>query len=417
MRLKLNLQHLYIVSMLILPIANKYLILPIAFEYCFYSFGLCIFLYYICSADLISVEKRKLIYLFYILFVFLILMFNQEGAETALILKRLLLFFLIFVNFYLLAYQIWDFSYGLKIYQSICVFVSILIILQFVLSIIGHSISLIPPGLISNTAERLSTDTIRAYQVAENRFSTFFLEPAHQSQYTVPCIAILLFSDLKNSDKRNFIFSLLMTVAVAATTSMQGILICGIIWSLYLYKLTVSLEGKKYVRLLFLIPLIIVVIIYFLQQPIIQYQITKKISSISNGNIQLGTSMYRRMKYGWDCFSQFDLLHKLFGCGYNNVGSYLYSSGIGLKYVTYDEIGYMSGLSQMFCELGIIGALLNFAITIFPIIKYRNKNEMILALLVCWFIIMLTSSSFDELASLLPLTMMLCFVKKEKITL
>lgn len=410
LRHKLNLRHFYILLVLILPIINNYRFLPIAFIYVFGVFGIAIF----CFSYKIKIILQSLPYFAYVFLLSLIIMVTQPDTEMSLIIMRLLYFVIVFIHFYVFAYQVWDFGYALRIYSTICMFVSILIIIQFALSFFGHPISLIPPGLTANTGERLSTDLIRASQISENRFSTFFLEPAHQSQYTVPCVAILLLKDIDSRNRKNLISSIIMTVAVFATTSMQGILTCGIIWSIYLFELMKMRNVRKFGRLLFLIPIIVVVGIYFLQQPIIQYQIQKKISSFNNGNISLGTSMYRRIIYGWDCYSEFDIIHKLFGCGYDNVENYLSQTGIGLRFVTIEQISYMSGLSKMFCEIGLVGVLLNFSTTIFLIVRKINKNIIVLGIFVSWIVIMLTSASFDRLESLIPLTFMMNITQIKK---
>lgn len=409
---KVNLFHVYIFLLLVLPIVNNYRIFPVAFIYLFGVFGLLVFLY-AHDAIRLKVKITLILYYVYAFIMAIIMMAGQRDTSIFMIGMRLVYLTLVLINFYIFAYQIWDYEYAIRIYKTVCLIISVLIIIQYGLSLVGRPISLIPSGLISNTGERLTTDSIRAAQVSENRFSTFFLEPAHQSQYTVPCIAILLLSDITSKIRNNLLLSIVMTVAVFATTSMQGILACGIVWSIYLFDLFQTRGAKKFTKLLFLIPIIIVVAVFFWQQPIIQYQIYKKATSFNSGNIYLGTSMYRRLKYGWDCYADLDLIHKIFGCGYDNAGSYLYNTGIGLRYVTYEQIGYMSGLSKMFCEMGIVGSFLNLSATVLFVAKNMNKNRIVLALLVTWFVIMLTSSAFDGLASLIPLIFMMNLVSRK----
>ncbi len=405
-KFKLNLWHIYIFLLMLLPIINSYRLLPIAFIYFFCVMGI---VFAMISHKNISLRLKSnhFIYFIYVLVMSLVIMAGQQGITISEIAIRLTYFALIFFNFYILAYQTWDFNFAIKIYKNICLIVSVLMIIQFLLSSMGRPICLIPSGMIANTGDRLSTNTIRALQIAGNRFSTFFLEPAHQAQYVVPCIAILLFSDMLSIKKKDLIISIVLTIGVIATTSMQGILLCGFIWMIYLYELMKLRGSRKIGRLIFLIPLLITVLIYFLQQPIIQNQFLKKTMSINQGIVSKGTSMYRRINYGWDCYREFDLVHKIIGCGYDNVSNYLYTTGIGLQYVSYEQIGYMSGLSEMFCEIGIVGSSLNFSITIFVIINNMRKNKMVTVLLITWLGLMLSSSVFDGLASLIPLTFMM----------
>ena len=115
--------------------------------------------------------------------------------------------------------------------------------------------------------------------------------------------------------------------------------------------------------------------------------------------------MYRRIIYGWDCYRDFDWVHKIFGCGYDNSGLYLRETGIGLKYVNYEETGYMSGISKMFCELGLIGALMNLSFVVVPALAVRSRLTKVM--LLCWLIIMFTSSNFDQLMALVPMYIIL----------
>ena len=396
----------YIFVLLILPILNNYRFFPIAFIYPFCLIGLVLF-FMPHDKNEIHINKWAVLYFIYVVSALIVFTVNQSEESFFTFIKSIVFFVLVFINFYLYAHQIWVFPYALRVYKIVSLVVSLLIIGQFVLSFFNHPVSLVFPGLTANTGERLSTDFIRAAQISENRFSTFFLEPAHQSQYTVTCIALLLFSDTNRVHKKDLIMSIIMTIAVFCTTSLQGIIICIFIWGCYFYGFLRKKRGGNFGKILIFLPIAVAILSVFWRQPIIQNQVQKKISSFHRGDIFLGTSMYRRIKYGWDCYSEFDFTHKLFGCGYDNASRYLYRTGIGLHYVTREQIGYMSGLSKMFCELGLIGVLLNFSCTIFFIMNRIRKNEAILVLLITWFLIMFSSASFDGLASLIPLVFMM----------
>ena len=68
----------------------------------------------------------------------------------------------------------------------------------------------------------------------------------------------------------------------------------------------------------------------------------------------------------------------------------------------------------MFCEIGLVGVLLNFSTTIFLIVRKINKNIIVLGIFVSWIVIMLTSASFYRLESLIPLTFMMNITQIKK---
>ena len=401
---KISIIYLYQILVLLTPILNNYRLLPVEFIYIVCGLGFCLFLYMV-SQQKIKIEGKSLIYALYvILFLVLYAVLSNEVPMVSII-ARTAYFLLIFINFYVFAYQVWDYERCFRLYKTICLFVSILIIIQFLLGHLGMGISLIPPGLTTNTVELTSTDVYRATQVIDRRFSTFFLEPAHQAQYCLPCLALLLFSGL-NTSKRTMFSALILTAGLLTTTSMQGILGAGIVWIMYLIIMIREEKIKGFGRLIVLIPIAIVAVYFLGSQTVLQEQFQKKILSFNSGNIYRGTSLYVRIIYGWDCFKEIGVLQKIIGYGYSNSGTYLLTSGIGLRFTTRELISYMSGISKMFCEIGILGVFLNFRIMLFPLLRKQNgkRDLRIIGLLLSVIVIMFTSAAFDSISSLLPIT-------------
>lgn len=401
---KISLVYLYQVLVLLTPILNNYLLIPIQFLYIVCAFGSLLFLYML-SQQKIKIAGKVIIYSLYVVMLLVFYAMSGKDVPVRTIVARIVYFILIFINFYVLAFQIWDYERCFKLYEKICLFVSILIVIQFILGYLGMGVSLIPAGLTTNTVELTSSNVYRARQMLDRRFSTFFLEPAHQAQYCLPCLAMVLFSGIKTA-KKKMIPAFVLTAGLLTTTSMQGILGAGVIWLIFLIFMIKEEKIKGLGRLLLLVPLIMVAIYIVLTQPVLQEQFQKKIMSFNSGKIHRDTSLYVRIIYGWDCYNQIGILQKIFGYGYSNSGTYLLSSGIGLKFTTIELIGYMSGISKMFCELGVAGVLLNFSIMLFPLLKkqFGKRDYRIIGLIVSVGIIMFTSEAFDSISSLLPLT-------------
>lgn len=412
--IKLDIVWLYEISVIILPILDNYLLLPIRFSAITYSFGLLLFMLHVIEGHTSGIlELKHTVYFMYVLLITLVMIALYDLGGFSYSFPRIGTFVLAFVNFYIFAYKVWDFEKGFKVYKFLCILCSMIVILQFLSGLMGGGFTVMIPGIQTAGGSGLTDGYIRS-QLSTNRYSSFFLEPAHQAQYTLPCAAILLFNDIENKQNRrdNIIAALLITVGIIATTSMLGILGAAVLWLYYIVILIQKGKLKGISKLIGLLPVITVVFCFLMQQEVIRVQFLKKVTSFNSGNIVTSSSLYVRLFYGWDCFKDLSLFHKLFGIGYYNSSVYLAKFGIGLRFVDAESVGYMSGLSEMFCELGIIGVALNLSILIFPAIKCKNKIAQ--SLLLCWLIIMLTAGAFDRISSLLPLTFMLSCVYREK---
>lgn len=405
---RINLFWLYEVFIILLPILDNYLLLPIRFSIIAFLFG-SILLFYQLFSGALTIKVRAIAYIVYAFLITLGMTAYYKMGSIGYSLPRIGTLILSFLNYYIFAYKIWDFEKGFKLYRKICDICSIIVILQLLFGIMGKGFSVMIPGLKTTGDFEFTNGYIEA-QISTNRFSSFFLEPAHQTQYCLPCIAILLMNDIEKTFrfKKGVISAIVITAGLMATTSMLGILGVAIVWTYYLFCLIRTGRIKGISRLLVLAPIAIVGIIVLMQQEVIRIQFLKKITSFNGGNVVEGSSMYVRIFYGWDCFKDLSLFHKLFGYGYYNSSVYLVLSGIGTKYTEAESAGYMSGLATTFCELGIIGATLNLSILVFPALKCKNRIAR--GIILSWLIIMLTSANFDRTSSLLAATLMLSLV-------
>ena len=153
---------------------NNYMFVPIQFVYIVCALGFLLFLY-MTAHNKIKISGKVLIYAGYVVLFSLIASIFTPDFSLYLLLVRMGYFLLVFVNFYIFAYQIWDFERCFKLYRNLCYFLSALIIIQFVLGQVGAGVSLIPPDMTTNTAEFTSSNVYRLNQVLDRRFSTFFL--------------------------------------------------------------------------------------------------------------------------------------------------------------------------------------------------------------------------------------------------
>ena len=391
----------YAVMLLFLPLVYHLRLLPIPFNYLFGFSAIFLAILNRQCAGKLSVDFWMLAYFFYALAT--LFAFTLPGGFTLTFIKKVATFCLTFMAYYIIGRQILDKRFFIKGYQIICGLLTFAIILQFVCGLAGHPFSMLPPGI------NLSSGVTSAEHAADlervGRYSTVFMEPAHQIQYVMPCLVVSLF-DRNAKGLKGLRYPIFLSVGIIATTSMQGILGLGIIWGFYLRGILKEHDKKAIAYLVLLSPVLIAALNALLSSPIIQEQFYKKISSVGAiQNHQYGSSMFLRVLSGWFCYHDFDLFHKLFGCGYDNVREYIVKTGIAQKYYPDPEIiGYMNGMTLLLCQLGIVGFLLFFIFFMRCIPK--KKTPAIKAMLLWWLIVMLTSMSLDSTSSLIPMLLM-----------
>lgn len=403
--MKIKVNYCYSFLLVVVPIICNYRIFPIPLLYAFFLLGLIL-----CIDEVWNGGRASGINSGFLLFILcaIITSISVQIAGLDISLRvfviRITLLVLFFINVFIYAFNVVDFEYIYKLYRNICLALTALIIFQYFLSLIGHPVSFIFPDLSVTTGDKLPTNFYRIQQVNSGRFSTFFLEPAHQAQYILPCLGLLLVYDAEDiSYSKRLLFAIALSIGLVATTSMQGILGALIIWGYYAFTILKGRNKKKLQYLFLLIPIFIVGMYCLYQQPIIREQFQKKIMSLLDLNTGFNTSMYLRVKIGWDCYKDSNWIYKLFGCGYSNAGHYLTQTGIGYHYYAdANQIGYMSGASKLFVEFGLIGVVL----LVFGIIKQSIlfKDKTINVIFLSWLILLFTSDCFDGWVTMLPLT-------------
>ena len=401
--MRVDIRKIYTVLLLIMPIINSYNFWSLQNFYIFTIIAIIISLICLRDEKSIEVSGSLLLYLCYMVFSCVIpVIFLNLGVSS--VITRLLRFGSYFLVFFLMGYKLIDQELLYKTYKAFCITFSVLILIQYLASLAGHPFTLLIPNTIIN-GELNSSEYITS-QLRENRFSTFFLEPAHQAQYMLPCLGITLF--MTNEDgKADLKGALLISIGMATTTSMLGILGAGIIWLVYYGDILRSKNPRRLLQLIVLVVLAVIVISIGLQQPIIQEQIRKKTSSFNGLRIIRGTSSYARLALGWECFGSLDFFHKLFGVGFRYTEAYLEQSGLGAQLYsgTLVSVGYMNGMSKMLFDIGIIGTILFFAMLGSFI---RNKfDKTIGILLVSFFIIMFTSDCYPQPSMYLPILLII----------
>ncbi len=394
-----------------LPIINQYRLLPISFLQVYELF--IVLLVFIRTNQKIKVNQWIVFYAVFIIVYTPYITFWLDLMKTKTLLFKIVGFGLVMISFYLVLPEIFDYDYGLKLYKKITILCSIFVIIQFVLYYIsGIGISFLLPNMRYGKNVGEITNTIIQAQISTGRFSSFFLEPAHQAQFSLPCLALLLFPirSEKRVGRENYVVPLLISFGICLTTSLLGIMGVLLIWGFFYWK---NFKRKLSPQKLMILIISIIGGIMLFSQPIIQEQFIKKINSL-NHLANHDTSLFLRTMVGWFCFKDMNIFYKLFGCGYGNMKLFMKKTQIGIEYYNNEAIiGYMSGMSELFCSFGIIGVYLYFRMYWK---KIRKCNDFgLTALVLCWIFIMFTSSAFENLTALFPMIFILSRTKQDKL--
>lgn len=402
----------YAILLFIFPLVCNYDMFIISPSLLFCIIGFVLALLWLLNGNHIKIDLRGMLYLPYVLIsaIIAILRSNENSLYTIII--KLFLYTLTFVVFYIFYWQIMDRKYAIDLYKCISLAVTIIVIIQFVCSKAGKGFCLVLPGIPVTGLENVTTDQIRANQLQWNRYASLFFEPAHQAEFVLPCMALILFRK-ETKKTRSAILSIVLTIGLFCTTSSIGIIGAVIIWSYYIISTIKTGDLNKWFGLLFLIPILGMGIVYFLSNDDMMAIISQRVGAM-NLFSQDNTEGFRRMKYGWLCFAKLNNIQKIIGIGYKNIGYYLSKSGIGYSLMGTDEVGvlsYTNGITGMLNGIGILGTILNLRLFFFDAI--RSKNRTIYAMLLAWGIIMFTSNAFDDLGNINVMVLIMSLVYGE----
>jgi len=387
------------VFLILMPIIGQYRIIPVSPSL---MFCMLIFLLYIFRYKKIAIENVCIPYIVYVIVMtgFLSLSFDLLPVNT--LVSKYIGFLLVFIAFYCMMPKLIEFDYTLNIYQRVAVFVCVLTIFQYIMHyLMGIRMTFLIPNIMYGNTENMNTSRIIAAQISSGRYSSVFLEPAHLVEFCLPALGWVLFPVEKKYDlsRREYIKAIIISLGMVMTTSMLGIAGVASLWMIFF----VSKHRKTITaRRLVIVFAVVIAGIFFSTQPIIQEQIHKKLRSAQH-LANTGTSLYMRVIAGWACFKDMPIYNKIVGCGYGNAALYILGTGIGLSYYRYTAgfEGYMSGLSNIFFDLGIIGAVLYFRMLYKKIGKIKRPGNVVQVF--CILLILGTSASFEQLSSLLSM--------------
>ncbi len=212
----------------------------------------------------------------------------------------------------------------------------------------------------------ISSEMARIWTQSSLRPSSLFSEPAALVWFMLP----LLFLAIK---RRNYVFAILITMAIFLSTSTTGILLSLLLWLAF----SVSMPMRRKERIL-TIALIVAFVLLFSLLSVFTFAKEKLITTNIESSFRLG--------YGFRIISTIPKNQWLFGVPYSSVASYITDSG-NVPASWYDinipYFSYVNSFCQNFLEYGLIGTLLYFNL-FFAL--YRRGDKWIRPLLLAAFL-------------------------------
>lgn len=324
---------------------------------------LIVFLYYTILFNRKSVlnqNKEPMIVIFggYIILSTLLSLFIDSSQTNNVIIRMLRFVFYLFVIFYL-SRKFFDFEYASKLIMNASALGTIYIIIQ---NIFYRSWEIVLKGFVPflsvYNSQYETTNYSEIYQAQFYRPTSFFLEPAHYSQYALIGLVAYLFSAQPN--RKNLLLSAFLTFGIVLSTSGQGIMIAGIIWVLFVLQLILSHNAVSSNRN----KLIGVALLFFaaiispfaLNSQILKNTIARVFSSGASSAVSARTEGYVAF------FMNDNVITKVFGVGFGNTPYNIWFSG--LAYILY-------------CS-GIIGFLILCGIFLTNLLKSKSKYVMMI---------------------------------------
>ena len=343
----------------------------------------------------LNLKNRFVPYFIFELVVSILMSLTLSSIGTIILFKSLISFGFMFINIYCIAPKKFDFYLGYRYYSGIVYLSSVLIAFQYAIYfILKTKVSFLFPYIELNYNRSMSYSEYlsRTLSGSEFRPCSIFLEPNHLVIYILPWIFLSLFLTKDGIILKNMLKIAFVSIMVCLSTSSLGIVGCAVAWLLYLIRILHSKNKKLF---LLVIPILIAVVIYISSMDEIKAQLYGKIvslKSIRTGNVLMGSTPLRLIR-GWLCFEQMDFVHQLFGSGYTNLQ--VYFNDYGIKTIVDDFTGvdtvFMNGIFTMLCRVGIVGSILYLV----PFFHLFKRKKIMFPLLLCWFLLEVTSSAFD----------------------
>lgn len=331
--------------------------------------------------------------------VFSLVMFDNISSTNTLI--QLIKFILYSFMIILIPKNYFDIVLAKKIYSNVVIVISIIVFIQYFLYLITGNFypwvlnsKIFPPIYVND--DYFTTSYLYMLGGSSYRPSSIFSEPALFAQYVSPCLIMNLFS---KRTKNKYLTVFLITMSVILGKSANGIIYIAVIWFVYLISRLFSFFKNKdfKVKLSTIIVIFVLIIFYpFIFPKLNELLFGAGSSSLYNRLLEISdytgnSSGSMRVMRGWMIFDGMAFIEKANGIGIGNILDFLDLNPSLVPMFKKAYNGYMSGLSAIFVNFGIIGGILYLN---WWFKQYINKGSQQKGFLLFLLLYLIASNSF-----------------------
>lgn len=309
-------------------------------------------------------EKKYINYVPIIFMIFLIfttllaILVNGEVVLSSVII-RIVRYTLFMYSVSVLGYRYFDSNYGAKLIVSISTVATVYIFIQ---TIVFYSMGIVMPFIIPFLEPMVSdyndiSGLIGWYNQFYYRPQSFFMEPAHFSQYNLVSLALCLFWKEKFFEQNRIKTAIFLSIGLVLSTSSIGVLIGLFIWFVYLLKFYSNKITHKKVMLFILLCFILIIF-------------SPAIFDIERITVPV-LRVFQTTARTTDSFSLFEGLnikHKILGIGLGNEEAYL---GIGSR------IPFMNALTIVLLSAGYLGLMAYLLLSMSMIVYKKGLSRLL----------------------------------------
>lgn len=269
-----------------------------------------------------------IIFAWYVIVSSLISILVVDSSQFSNVLPRIIRFlFYLFVIFYS-SRKFFSIEYASKFIKYISVLATIYILIQ---NIGYRAFGIILKGFLPMvplyTSQYETFDYASMYDMLFYRPTSFFLEPAHYSQYVLIGLVTFLFKG--ELYKKNISLAIFLTIGVLLSTSGQGLIIACFVWLVFICNLIFGKRkiGKKRILGLFFLMIFVISAPVIISSNIVQDNLSRFMATGSN------TALTARTE-GYVAYLKVDNIYiKIFGAGFGNTPFGYWFSGV--SYILY----------------------------------------------------------------------------------
>lgn len=210
---------------------------------------------------------------------------------------------------------------------------------------------------------------LRTYGISALNFGntyrprSLFSEPAMYSIFTILVLVICLFTS-RYKGLRSYILPFLLSLGILISKSSMGVLSLLLVWSIYLVEDLKKLSNKKIIKLLSALVLVLPVLLLFLQNSSVQFQLNRFTKQDFFKN-EPRFSLF----FNWDALDLSSVYKVLFGHDFN------------LTTYKYPDIFLTSFFRQLYC-FGVVGLLVLIILLICLYVRSDKLQRIILILFI-----------------------------------